>query len=264
MLTIKYPSNRRIFGEGDDGDEAFRVLSGHVEIFVGEGAGKVVLCQLQPGEVFGEMGMIDCRPRSASARAVGEVTLEVITRNDFNASLEGSEQVLLPYLSAIFERLRVTNERLHETLLQLQGGDAAELVDAELVLNQARLGPKLRMIPHSEAMQAQTALQEREIDTFPFLIGRRAEIAGAEMSIKHQLLIADSMPYRISRQHCYVERHRDGFIIRDRSSRRGTLVNGVLIGANSREKSVRLKEGTNTLVLGGPDSVCRFQLLVEV
>ncbi|MGJ8650059.1 MAG: cyclic nucleotide-binding domain-containing protein [Opitutaceae bacterium] len=260
MKTVKIPAGRLVFAKGDDGDDAYRVIEGTVEIFIGNDKSKVVLAQLRPGEVFGEMGMIDCRPRSASARAIGDITLEVISRDNFNDSLLGSGTDLMPYLSAIFERLRVTNERLHDALLELKGDSAS--VDAEQIL-QEQVGPKLRLMPDSEEMRGQSALQERELDAFPFLIGRRGDIAGTEVVMKNQVLIADRLPFRVSRNHCYIERYRDGFVVRDRSSRRGTLVNGVLIGSKSREKSLRLKEGVNSLVIGGSDSACRFKLIVS-
>lgn len=260
MKTVKISAGRLVFAKGDDGDDAYRVVEGTVEIFIGNDKSKVVLEQLRPGEVFGEMGMIDCRPRSASARAIGDITLEVISRDDFNETLVGSGTDLMPYLCAIFERLRVTNERLHDALIELKGDSAP--AEAEQIL-QEQVGPHLRLVPDSEEMRGQSALQEREVDAFPFLIGRRGDIAGTEVVMKNQLLIADRLPFRVSRNHCYIERYREGFIVRDRSSRRGTLVNGVLIGSKSREKSHRLKEGVNSLVIGGSDSAYRFTLIVS-
>ncbi|MGJ8653259.1 MAG: cyclic nucleotide-binding domain-containing protein [Opitutaceae bacterium] len=262
MRTIKITENKRIFGASDVGDEAYRILSGSVEIFIGEGKDKVVLSRLEAGEVFGEMGMIDGRPRSASSRALTEVQLEVITRDDFHQRIADVGDEMIPYLRAIFERLRVTNERLHDVLRQLRddGSEVLEVSDVGSIKSEP--GIQLRVVPDSDEMRAQSVLDERVIESFPFTFSRRAELAGTDVSMSNMLLIADSIPYRISRNHCLIEHRRGGFLVRDRSSRRGTLVNGIMIGGKSREKSLRLKTGNNSLVLGGPDSPSRFQLIV--
>lgn len=263
MRTIEIPENKRIFGENEVGEEAYRILEGSVEVFIGDGADKVVLSRLEKDEIFGEMGMIDCRPRSASSRALTNVKLEVITRDHFHSNLAESGDAMLPYLRAIFERLRVTNERLHDTLRQLRekGREVTEVSD----VGGSRAGTDftLTVSPDSDEMRTQSALAERVVESFPFTFGRRAELAGTDLTMSNLILIADSVPYRISRNHCYIECRNGGFIVRDRSSRRGTLVNGVSIGGTSREKSLKLKVGNNTLVLGGPDSQVRFQLLVS-
>jgi CRP-like cAMP-binding protein len=263
MNTQSFPPGKRIFGKGEDGHEAYRILKGTVEIFVGEGESKVILAELGQGEIFGEMGMIEQRPRSATARAIDAVDAEVITRDDFNQSLVGGGEILIPYLTTIFERLRVTNERLRDALEQLDATRSAEASIAEGLALSATVGaPTLRIEPDSDEMRAQSTLKARQIEVFPFLLGRRGEVAGVDFFEKNHLLITDTIPYRISRNHCLIDRNADTFLIRDRGSRRGTLVNGALIGGTSGFKSALLNPGENTLVLGGSDSLARFKLIV--
>lgn len=261
MRTENFPAGKLIFAEGDVGSEAYRILEGSVEVAIHEGSRKVVLATLAAGEIFGEMAMIEQRPRSASVRALDELRVEVITREDFNQTLEGSGELLVPYLTTIFERLRLTNERLGSALEELEEFGAAKalhIAESKLV----REGPTVELIPDSEETASQTVLQARTLTHFPFLIGRRGDVAGLGLFADNQLLIADRVPYRVSRNHCVIEHESGSFHVRDRGSRLGTVVNGIGIGGPHAKKSVQLDSGENTLILGGADSQIRFKIEV--
>lgn len=58
----------RIFKEGDEGNMAYVVQSGEVEIFKIIDGGETVLGKVGQGGIFGEMALIDCKPRMAGAR----------------------------------------------------------------------------------------------------------------------------------------------------------------------------------------------------
>ena len=66
-----FESGELIFREGDDSNEAYWILSGKVEISIGTPQGRSILTTLDRGEIFGEMGLVDDRPRAATARALG-------------------------------------------------------------------------------------------------------------------------------------------------------------------------------------------------
>ena len=101
-----------IFREGDTTQEAYRILKGRVEIsIVGDGK-SVILAQLGEGDIFGEMAMVDERPRSASAQALEVTECEVLTAENFNEAVLQRPEILIPYLASFFERLRTANDRL--------------------------------------------------------------------------------------------------------------------------------------------------------
>lgn len=261
MRTQKFTAGKLIFSEGDTGLEAYRILAGKVEVSIHEEAHKVVLARLGVGEIFGEMAMIEQRPRSATVRALEDLNVEVISRDDFNESLQGGGEVLIPYLTTIFERLRVTNGRLRTALKDLEERGAKTEVDvAESML--ASEGPSIQLQPDSEETNAQTALGARALTYFPFMIGRRGEVTGIGLFAENRLLVSDRSPYRVSRNHCHIEREGDSFFVRDDNSKLGTIVNGVGIGGTNRERRAELKPGENTLVLGVPNSDIRFKLIV--
>ena len=83
MKIDKFQALKLIFAEGDHGEEAYRVIEGSVEISLQRDRQKLILAILGTGEAFGEMAMIESRPRSATARALEPTTIEVIERQDF-------------------------------------------------------------------------------------------------------------------------------------------------------------------------------------
>ena len=98
-----------LFHEGDDGDEAYLILEGAVEVYLGAGQEEIVLATLQRGDIIGEMALIDNQPRMASARSVGDTKMTVITRDDLDqrlAKLSDSDKVLRRLIDVFVDRLR--------------------------------------------------------------------------------------------------------------------------------------------------------------
>ena len=264
MRTDKFQASKLIFSEGDQGDEAYRVVEGAVEISVQRDGQKLVLAILEAGEAFGEMAMIENRPRSASARTLQPTMIEVIAREDFQLMLkEGGEQIV-PYLTMIFDRLRVTNDRLLMALSKLNELQPAVKHHHQDIFGSRRNSVIVQIEPDTEEMCQQTPLQKRLIRFYPFHFCRRAQLAGAEPMIQNQFLIADRSPFRVSRKHCMIDTSGDAVFIEDKTSQLGTIVNGISIGGKSLETRVKLIHGSNILVLGGQDSQVRFRLDVSV
>ena len=113
-LEKNYTDGEIIFREGDASSSAFVISSGQVELLKnaskGTVAGMVRLAILSAGEIIGEMGIVDKSARSATARAVGQVTLSVIEREGFLASLKERPDVALTVIGNLAERLRNSNE----------------------------------------------------------------------------------------------------------------------------------------------------------
>ena len=101
-----------IFREGENSQEAYRILRGRVEISIMADGKPVILAQLGEGDIFGEMAMVDERPRSASAQSLEVTECEVLTPENFNELVLSRPEVLIPYMASFFERLRTANDRL--------------------------------------------------------------------------------------------------------------------------------------------------------
>ena len=263
MKTDKFQASKLIFSEGDQGDEAYRVIEGSVEISIQRDGQKLVLGILGAGEAFGEMAMVESRPRSATAHTLEPTLIEVIAREDFQRMLEEGGEQIVPYLTMIFDRLRVTNDRLLMALSKLNDLQPAVKYHHQDIFGSRRNSVIVQIAPDTEEMRQQSPLKKRLLRFYPFHFGRRAKLAGVEPMIQNQLLIADRSPFRVSRKHCMIDTSGDAVFIEDKTSQLGTIVNGIPIGGKSLETRVMLIRGANTLVLGGQDSQVRFRLDVS-
>ncbi len=106
----------RIFQYGDPGDKLFIILEGKVRISREvSGMGEEALAVLGPGEIFGEMALLDESPRSADARAHERCRLLVITKDAFDDLLflhkDLAYEVLWASVRMLSMRLRETNDK---------------------------------------------------------------------------------------------------------------------------------------------------------
>lgn len=108
QLRHQYPAHSTIFEEGDQGDCAYIIEKGHVEIRAELRGETVVLASRGPGEIFGEMALIDRKPRSASASVTEDCEVLLISRDQLNAYLEQADPIMHMLLSVILERFRDT------------------------------------------------------------------------------------------------------------------------------------------------------------
>jgi EAL domain-containing protein (putative c-di-GMP-specific phosphodiesterase class I) len=105
-------AGKTVFREGDRGYCAYLIEKGRVEISVTRSDARIVLGHRGQGEVFGEMAIIDDKPRSATATAISDCTLVAITREQLTRRLENSDPILRMCLSVILDRFRVTLMKL--------------------------------------------------------------------------------------------------------------------------------------------------------
>jgi len=128
MSSALFQPGQMIFREGDTTQEAYRILKGRVEISIAGEGKSVILAQLGEGDIFGEMAMVDERPRSASAQALEVTECEVLTAENFNEAVLQRPEILIPYLASFFERLRTANDRLRmEMRLRAQAEQRASV-----------------------------------------------------------------------------------------------------------------------------------------
>ena len=128
MSQAVFQPGQMIFREGDTTQEAYRILKGRVEISIAGDGKAVILAQLGEGDIFGEMAMVDERPRSASAQALEVTECEVLTAENFNEAVLQRPEILIPYLASFFERLRTANDRLRmEMRLRAQAEQRASV-----------------------------------------------------------------------------------------------------------------------------------------
>lgn len=123
----KYQPNQTIFRQHDSGSTMMAVVGGRVRISRLTAAGKeVVFGILTPGDIFGEIALLDGGPRSADAVALGETELIVLDRRDFIPFLERNPTVATGMLEVLCRRIRRTNEQVEDSLFLVRDARLAK------------------------------------------------------------------------------------------------------------------------------------------
>ena len=100
--TKQYKAGQQIFGEGDAPDGMYVVDAGEVQIHQGD----KVLELVTAGGMFGEMGLVDAKPRAASATAKSDCTLVLLNQGDFYFLVQHVPAFALDVMRVLSERVR--------------------------------------------------------------------------------------------------------------------------------------------------------------
>jgi CRP/FNR family transcriptional regulator, cyclic AMP receptor protein len=110
MRNVSFKTGDTIITEGDEGDTAFFIVSGSVEVIVGRGASARAVGTLQMGEVFGEMCLIEPGPRSATVRASTDAECLAASYEEFIAAIEENPARAVGFMKTLVRRLRMMND----------------------------------------------------------------------------------------------------------------------------------------------------------
>jgi CRP/FNR family transcriptional regulator, cyclic AMP receptor protein len=150
-----FPAGTRVFHEGDSSDACYIVSEGSFRVTREHSDGRAItLATLGPGEIFGELAMLDGDKRSASAESITDGTLLALPANDVRSLLARNPEIALKLVAGLVRRLRAANARLSRQsfqtvpsrvagiLLQLsrdnQDGDG-EMTEVTIRMNQTDL-----------------------------------------------------------------------------------------------------------------------------
>lgn len=122
--TRTFPAGREIVTENQPGEELFVVIRGRVAV---EKAG-VPIAELRAGGHFGEMGLIDNAPRSATVRAIEPTRVMVVARSELMNLMKRESilavKLLWSFVQVLSDRLRETNSELSEARQELAAAQA--------------------------------------------------------------------------------------------------------------------------------------------
>jgi hypothetical protein len=238
-----------IFREGDAGEYACIIRSGRVQILKHTPQGEVELAVLGTGEVFGEMALFEpADARSASARALEHVVVDVLSAKEMKELIAQCPPVLQPFMSALVSRLREMNRRLAEK--------ARATVLLEHAIN------TLHIRPEGEVMLALMHAHEVQVTNLPFSIGGYEQGKAAPQRCSLEIACASS-PINISYEHCVLEHHDDGIYVVDQGSRFRTIVNDKSIGRGEATLKALLLPGENNVTLGDPAHNMRLTIFCK-
>ena len=167
MQTVKFSAGDTIISEGEDGNTAFLIVSGSVEVSVGQEGNAKTVGTLGPGEVFGEMCLIEPGTRSATVKAVTNAGCVAISYDEFIPSMQSNPQRSIMFMKTLVRRLRETNQllsvasgevlgqRIQQSLEVILAG--LEERDALSGANLEGLERELRMLLQIDRIQIATA-----------------------------------------------------------------------------------------------------------
>jgi len=114
----KLPLGTVLFHEGDRGEEMFVLQSGKVKISKQIRGVKKTLATVEKGDFFGEMAILNDKPRSATAETIEECEMLVIDRKTFDTLLRGNVEIAIRFIKRLADRLRETNDQLEALMIK--------------------------------------------------------------------------------------------------------------------------------------------------
>jgi len=117
-LGKRFPAGTVLFSEGDKGEEMFILQSGKVKISKKIRGVEKTLATLDKGEFFGEMAILNDKPRSATAETIEDSDMLVIDRKTFETLLRSNVEIAIRFIKRLADRLREANDQMEALMIR--------------------------------------------------------------------------------------------------------------------------------------------------
>lgn len=162
-IPRSFPKGARVFHEGDQSDACYVIRDGEVRVTREHSDGRAIaLATLGPGELVGELAMLDGGVRSASVEALTDIELLAVSASDMRGLLERNADITTKLVVKLAERLRETNERISRQSFQTVPSRVAGVLSQLVNEEGAELGRDGVTIRMNQADLAQLAGTSRE------------------------------------------------------------------------------------------------------
>lgn len=159
-----YAAGSVLFREGEHGDEMYVLQSGEVEISRRMRNEDTVIAVVAPGEFFGEMAIVNNRPRSATATVKSEARLLVIDSRTFEAMLRGKTEIAVRMIQVLAGRLERANQQIELLLLRDANHRVAQCLRQLAESKRKAPGGPASFVPVTVSeLAARVALSEAEV-----------------------------------------------------------------------------------------------------
>ena len=248
MQPIAFTPGATVFRSGDPSLAVYVIEDGEVAITVGDGPDAIQVARLSAGALFGESGVLEGRPRAATATAIVHTTLLVTEAETFIHAFGMDNDRALALVRLLCSRLRSTN---------LRAAHPHPPAPAREPLL-APLESAIRLLPAHERLIGEFAMKPVDVRHLPFQVGNRFGIDTIPLAAHRGLCIPAGGEVQLAAPHFKLLCRGGVLGIRDLGSRDGTIVNGVLLNRASAEPVVALHTGDNEVIAGRPKSPFRF------
>lgn len=158
-----FPRGTRVLHEGDPGDSCYIVRSGICRVTREHSDGRAItLANLETGDIFGELAMLDGHTRSASVEALEDSELLALPGSDVKALLRDHPELAVRLIEALTRRLRLANERISSQSFRTVPGRVAGVLGGLLTDELPGPGAKGATIRMTQSDLAQLAGTSRE------------------------------------------------------------------------------------------------------
>ena len=253
VRSLQYAPGDVIIRENEAGESAYFIDAGKVAVYKDTPGGQVHIAYLGPGDIFGEMSMVDDSPRSASVRAVEPTVAREFHRDDLYAAIRDNPAIFSTFMKSIFDRLREANRIIASAPARgAQATATANLKDTDAKDARFRIEG---LTPEAVASMPKNPFP---IKGFPFKIGRKSN----DPFVYNHLEIEDRDPAQIARHHVSILFDGMHLGVQDRGSEQGASVDGVRIGGRNAPGPVYFNDKEGVLVLGSESSPFRYKITV--
>jgi CRP-like cAMP-binding protein len=141
-----YPGGTMLFAEGEAGKELFIIQKGSVKIVRVVDNNEVLLAMLKAGDIFGEMALLEEKPRAAGAVAYEDCEVLVINKTNFELMITSQPQLVSKITTLLSDRIWFIYKQLANTLLTNPLG---RMYDAMLIHLEKNRAPVNDPVPHT-------------------------------------------------------------------------------------------------------------------
>ncbi|MEO0794717.1 MAG: cyclic nucleotide-binding domain-containing protein [Verrucomicrobiota bacterium] len=263
MELRQLPAGAIVFRQGEYSQDVYRIVSGKAVVSISHDEGQeITLAELGADDIFGEMAMIDESPRSATIKVTEDAELEVMEPYDFTDMFFSNPTALAPYLTCLIDRLRTSNEKVNdltEEVARLKNGKTP--TRAPLRRNPGTVfGHGLVITPKTQLAKKTIFQPKVSVTKFPYRIGRSGSSQGIDLLQKNDLSLVNVDPSQVAKSHISIESENESLWVRDRKTRRGTIVNGKKLHQDDGNLVCRLTHKVNEIILGDENSPAVYEL----
>ena len=192
ILRSRFARNETIIGAGDPTDSLYIVISGRLKVMMCDEQGReVILAILGTGEFFGEMGLLDDSPRSASVVTLEPCELLSISKVDFKRTLAENSDLSLTVMRGLVKRLREADQKIGSLALMDVYGRVARLLlqMAEDVDGEKVVVKKVSKQDIAKMIGASREMVSRVMKDLQF--GGYIEVRGRSIVLRDNILLAE-------------------------------------------------------------------------